>query len=173
MLVTLSLNVCVCVRPPASSLQRALVRISCPLDTTSSVSMPPIDGRIDPLFDCLDNLCEFQHNASHSGFKGAHAGLLVSVYLLKRARALGVPERSFFRAPGASTYTAREFRWRIIRCRLLRHPEDFCVSGRVQLRDLKQHVLPYLPHLSCQSLLRPVYAAVTLLSADFLIKVKS
>lgn len=58
----------VCTHPPAC-LQRSPVRISCPLDTTSSVSMPPIDGRIDPLFDCLDNLCEFQHNASHSGFK--------------------------------------------------------------------------------------------------------
>lgn len=57
-----------CAHPPAC-LQRSPVRISCPLDTTSSVSMPPIDGRIDPLFDCLDNLCEFQHNASHSGFK--------------------------------------------------------------------------------------------------------
>lgn len=40
---------------------RVLVRISCPLDTTSSVSMPPIDACIDPLFDCLDNLCEFKH----------------------------------------------------------------------------------------------------------------
>lgn len=67
-------NVCRCrdaaVRaPPPACLQRSPVRISCPLDTTSSVSMPPIDGRIDPLFDCLDNLCEFRHNASHSGFK--------------------------------------------------------------------------------------------------------
>ncbi|KAG8004578.1 Fidgetin, partial [Nibea albiflora] len=35
--------------------------------------MPPIDGRIDRLFDCLDNLCEFRHNASHSGFKDEHA----------------------------------------------------------------------------------------------------
>lgn len=68
----------VCVRPPAGSLLRALVRISCPLDTTSSVSMPPIDGRIDPLFDCLDNLCEFQHNASHSGFKDTLAGFACS-----------------------------------------------------------------------------------------------
>lgn len=58
----------VCAHPPAC-LQRSPVRISCPLDTTSSVSMPPIDGHIDPLFDCLDNLCEFQLNASHSGFK--------------------------------------------------------------------------------------------------------
>lgn len=62
---------------------------------TSSVSMPPIDGRIDPLFDCLDNLCEFRHNASHSGFKDVCGRLhcLVSAHLLKRAAVR--PERLF------------------------------------------------------------------------------
>lgn len=59
-------------RPPApGSLRRAPVRISCPLDMNVSVSMPPINKRIDRLFDCLDNLCESQHNSSRSGFKDA------------------------------------------------------------------------------------------------------
>lgn len=40
--------------------------------------MPPIDGRIDPLFDCLDNLCEFQRKASHSGFRDVCSGLHLS-----------------------------------------------------------------------------------------------
>ena len=83
-----TLSKCVYVRPPAGSLQRALVRISCPLDTTSSVSMPPIDGRIDPLFDCLDNLCEFQHNASHSGFKDARPRLAATCPRTYRQREL-------------------------------------------------------------------------------------
>lgn len=64
-----------CIRQP-SSLRRAPVRISCPLDMNISVSMPPINKHIDPMFDCLDNLCEFQHNSSHSGFKDVRVGAL-------------------------------------------------------------------------------------------------
>lgn len=59
---------------PQADLRRAPVRISCPLDMNISVSMPPINKRIDPMFDCLDNLCESQPNSSQSGFKDAHAG---------------------------------------------------------------------------------------------------
>lgn len=66
----------VCASAGPSSLPRAPVRISCPLDTNVSVSMPPINKRIDPMFDCLDNLCEFQHNTSRGGFKGVRVGAL-------------------------------------------------------------------------------------------------
>lgn len=118
--LTFAVNVCVrkgvceyvCIRSPAGSLQRALVRISCPLATTSSVSMPPIDGRIDPLFDCLDNLCEFQHNAQHTGFKDARAGhtALHSCTVFRMPAV--IPESSFFLMLGASRAQtcASEFR---------------------------------------------------------------
>lgn len=66
--------VCVCA---SGSLRRAPVRISYPLDMNISVSMPPIDKHIDPVFDCLDNLCEFQHNSSHSGFKAVRGGAVL------------------------------------------------------------------------------------------------
>lgn len=93
-------SVCACVHPPARSPQRAPVRISCPLDTTGSVSMPPIDGRIDPLFDCLDNLCEFQHNASHSGFKDVHRRLR---YFMPTV----VPECLFLQTPSDRRHTPK------------------------------------------------------------------
>lgn len=66
------------VHPPASSLQRTPGENLLP-PRHDQFSLNATDRwAIDPLFDCLDNLCEFLRNAGCSGFKDVCSRLHVS-----------------------------------------------------------------------------------------------
>lgn len=133
------------------------MRISCPLDMTSSVSMPPIDGRIDPLFDCLDNLCEFRHNASRSGFQDVRGGLgcLVSAHLpppiLETCRR---QTRAPVRSPDASGCAAH------VTAPASHKPSVKFELGSMTLSDVSRPPPPFLSPPSCHWSLHLVSAAV-------------